>query len=266
MLIDWFTVGAQALNFLVLAWLLKRFLYKPILDAIDTREKRIAAELADADARKAEAGKERDDFQHKNEAFDQERAALLGKATEEANAERQRLIDEARKAADLLSAKRREALRTEARSMVEGVSQRAREEVFAIGRKVLADLAGTSLEARMGEVFTHQLQDMDGKSKAELAEALKASADPALVRTAYELPEQQQTAIKAALRESISTDLEVRFETAPDLICGIEISANGHKVAWSVSDTLRSLEKCVDEILKLKVQDEPDTKVEPKAK
>ena len=42
MLIDWFTVGAQALNFLILVWLMKRFLYKPILHAIDAREKRIA--------------------------------------------------------------------------------------------------------------------------------------------------------------------------------------------------------------------------------
>ena len=50
MLIDWFTVGAQALNFLILVWLMKRFLYKPILDAIDAREDRVAAELADADA------------------------------------------------------------------------------------------------------------------------------------------------------------------------------------------------------------------------
>ena len=55
MLIDWFTVGAQIVNFLILVWLLKRFLYKPILDAIDAREKRIAAELADADTKKAEA-------------------------------------------------------------------------------------------------------------------------------------------------------------------------------------------------------------------
>jgi F-type H+-transporting ATPase subunit b len=37
MLIDWFTVGAQVLNFLILVWLLKRFLYGPILDAIDAR-------------------------------------------------------------------------------------------------------------------------------------------------------------------------------------------------------------------------------------
>lgn len=252
MLIDWFTVGAQALNFLVLAWLLKRFLYRPILDAIDAREKRIAAELADADARKAEAARERDEFRHRNNAFDRQRAALFGKAIEEANAERQRLIDEARKAADLLDARRRDAIRSEARSLNENVSARAREEVFAVARKVLADLADTSLEARMGEVLARQLREMDGKSKTEFVEAFKASAEPALVRTAFDLPEPQQSAIKGALRQSVSTDLAVRFETASDLICGIELSANGRKVAWSVSDTLRSLEKCVDEILKVK--------------
>ncbi len=53
MLIDWFTVGAQALNFVILVWLMKRFLYKPILDAIDAREKRIATELADAGRKKS---------------------------------------------------------------------------------------------------------------------------------------------------------------------------------------------------------------------
>ncbi|MEO5958542.1 MAG: F0F1 ATP synthase subunit B, partial [Opitutaceae bacterium] len=71
MLIDWFTVGAQVLNFLILVWLMKRFLYKPILNAIDAREKKISAELADAESKRAEAMKDRDEFQQKNEEFDQ---------------------------------------------------------------------------------------------------------------------------------------------------------------------------------------------------
>ena len=100
MLIDWFTVAAQVINFLILVWLLKRFLYRPILDAIDAREKGVAAELADADAKRTEARKERDEFQHKNAAFEQQRATLLSQTTEEAKAERQRLLDEARQAAD----------------------------------------------------------------------------------------------------------------------------------------------------------------------
>ena len=156
--IDWFTVVAQAINFLILVWLLKRFLYKPILHAIDEREKGIAAQLAEAEAKKAEAQKERDDFQHKNEAFDQERAALLKKATDEAKAERQRLLDEARKDADSLRAKRQEALRNEQRNLSQEIIRWTQKEVFAIARKTLADLATTSLEERMGEVFVQRLR------------------------------------------------------------------------------------------------------------
>ncbi len=115
---------AQALNFLILVGLLKRFLYKPILNAVDAREKLVATELSDARAKMTEAQKERDDFQHKNEVFDQQRAALFSKATDEAKAERQRLLDEARKAADALSAKRQEALRSDFDSLDQAIRRR----------------------------------------------------------------------------------------------------------------------------------------------
>jgi F-type H+-transporting ATPase subunit b len=261
MLIDWFTVGAQALNFLILVWLMKRFLYTPILNAIDAREKRIAKELADADAKKVEAQKERDEFQHKNEEFDQQRAALLSKATDEAKAERQRLLDEARKAADALSAKRQETLRNDAQNLNQAISRRTQQEVFAIARKALADLATTSLEERMGEVFTRRLRTMDGNAKAGLAKALKTASDPALVRSAFDLPAEQRAAIQNALNETFSAEIHVRFETAPDLVSGIELTTNGQKVAWSIADYLASLEKGVGELLKEK--DKPEAKAEP---
>ncbi|MBB1078263.1 F0F1 ATP synthase subunit B, partial [Rhodoferax sp. 4810] len=111
MLIDWFTVGAQTLNFLILVWLMKRFLYRPILHAIDEREKRIAAELASADRKKDEAQQKSDEFKYKNEELDRQRAALLCKATDEAKAEGQRLLNEARMTADTLRAEMMESLR-----------------------------------------------------------------------------------------------------------------------------------------------------------
>ena len=264
MLIDWFTVGAQAINFIILVWLLKRFLYKPILDAVDAREKRVATELADADAKKAEAKKERDEFQHKNEEFDQQRAALLSKATEEAKAERQRLLGEARQAAEALSAKRQETLRSDAHNLSEAISRRTRQEVFAIARKALTDLATTSLEERLAEVFTRRLREMDGKAKAGLAEALKSASDPAVVRSAFDLPAEQRTAIQNALNETFSAKIRVRFEAAPDLVSGIELTTNGQKVAWSIADYLASLEKGVEELLKEKDKPEAKPEVEPK--
>lgn len=272
MLIDWFTVSAQVVNFLILVWLLKRFLYKPILHAVDAREKRIAKELADADTKKTEAEKEREKFQKKNEAFDQQRDELLSKAKDEAKAERQRLLDEARQAADALRAKRQDALKREQQSLNDEITRRTREEVLAIARKTLTDLAGTSLEERMSEVFTRRLRELNNEAKEGLAKALKTSSDPVLVRSAFELPSEQRAAIQHALNETFSAEIQVRFETAPDVISGIELTANGRKVAWSIADYLASLEKSVGELLKeqsnpqAQPEAKPEAKAEPKPK
>jgi F-type H+-transporting ATPase subunit b len=250
MLIDWFTVVAQIINFLILVWLLKRFLYKPILNAIDAREKKIAKELADADAKKAEALKEREEFQHKNEELDQQRAAMLDKATEDADKERSRLLDEARQAADALGAKRQESLRRDANNLNQVISRRAGQEVFAIARKALTDLATTGLEERLADVFTRRLREMDEQAKKTFGESLKNLSSPALVRSAFDLPAEQRTAIQQALNETFSTEIQLRFETAPELISGIELSTNGQKLAWSIADYLVSMEKGVEELLK----------------
>jgi F-type H+-transporting ATPase subunit b len=265
MLIDWFTVGAQALNFLILVWLLKHFLYKPILNAIDAREKLIAKELADADAKKTEAQKERDEFQKKNLEFDQQRAALLTKATDDAKAERERLLDEARKAADALSAKRQEALRNDAQNLSQAISRLTQKEVFAITRKALGDLATVSLEERMGEVFDRRLRELNGHAKTVLGDALKKNSEPALVRSTFELPTTQRAAIQNTLNETFSAEIHLRFETAPDLVSGIELTTNGQKIGWSISDYLASLEKSVGELLKEKDKPAPKPEVTLKA-
>ena len=249
MLIDWFTVVAQALNFLVLVWLMKRFLYRPILDAIDAREARIAGELADADAKKAEAQAKRDAFEHKNEVFDQQCAALFNQAAEKARVERRRLMDEARAEAAELNARRREALRREADNLNETLRRRTGHEVFAIARKVLSDLAATSLEERIVEVFIRRVRAMDGNAKSTLAAALAAASEPAVVRSAFELPDPQRAAVEHALRETSSADVPIRFETEPDLVSGIELRANGQGVDWSIAGYLASLEREMSELL-----------------
>ncbi|NLX99005.1 MAG: hypothetical protein GXY83_22905 [Rhodopirellula sp.] len=160
--IDWFTVAAQVVNFLILVWLLKRFLYKPIL--------------------------------------------------------------------------------------------------HAIARKTLTDLAGTSLEERMSDVFAGRLRELDREAREDLANALKTRSEPVLVRSAFELPPEQRAAINDALGETFSADIQVRFETAPDVISGVELIASGRKVAWSIADYLASLEESVGELLK--EQSSPAVKAE----
>jgi len=261
MLFDWFTVGAQTLNFLVLVWLMKRFLYKPILYAIDAREKRIALALADAALKQAAAQKEREEFHQKNADFDRQRNELLRQAKDEAKAERQRLLDEARQVADTLRAKKQDALTSELQTLHQDIARRSREEVFAIAQKVLTDLAGTTLEQRMGDVFTQRLRELDDAARAGLAEALKTSSNTVHVRSAFELPPTQRDDIQQALNASLSSDIKIRFDTTPDLISGIELSANGWKVAWNIADFLASLEQRIGELIKEK----PEPQVHPTA-
>jgi F-type H+-transporting ATPase subunit b len=265
MLIDWFTVGAQIVNFLILVWLLKHFLYKPILDAIDAREKRIAAELADADAKKADAEKERTDFEDKNKAFDQQRIALLGKATDEAKAERERLTDEAKKDGESLRANQADALRGDQVRLSSEIILLAEKEVFAIARKSLADLATVSLEERIAEVFTRRLRELDPKAKELLGAALRNSPQPALVRSAFDLPADQRAAIQNALNETFSAVVRINFEDSQDAICGIELTANGQKVAWSIASYLKGLSMKVSDLVDaqafptIKATPKPDT-------
>jgi F-type H+-transporting ATPase subunit b len=247
--INWFTVVAQAINFLILVWLLKRFLYKPILHAIDAREKGIAAQLAEAEAKKAEAHKERDVFQQKNEAFDQERATLLQRTRDEAGAERQRLLDAAERDADALRAKRQEALREEQQNLSQEINRWARTEVFAITRKTLTDLAGATLEERMTDVFVGRVRALNGPAKERLATCLKTSQLPVAVRSAFALPVEQHAAIQKALNEAFSADIHIQFEVVPELVSGIEVASNGQKVGWSIADYLSALEKSAGELL-----------------
>jgi F-type H+-transporting ATPase subunit b len=262
MLIDWFTVGAQIVNFLILVWLLQHFLYKPVLNAIDTREKRIAAELADADTKKAEARKERTNYEDKNKAFDQQRSTLLAKATDEAKAERERLIDLAKKDTESLRANQADALHEDQIRLGSEITLLAEKEVFAIARKALSDLATVTLEERIGEVFTRHLRELDAKAKELLGNALKDSSQPVLIRSAFDLPATQKAAIQNALNETFSAVVPIKFEDSQDAICGIELTANGQKVAWSISSYLTELSKKVSGLAE--AQSTPAIKTTPK--
>lgn len=252
MLIDWFTVAAQVLNFVVLVWLMKRFLYQPILRAIAAREQLIAAQLADAAEQKAEAQRERVEFEDKNQAFEAQRATLLSEAVAQVQVERLRLLDSARQAAEAMSAKRQEALRNDANKLNQALAQRVQAEVFAIARKALADLADSSLEERLVAAFIEQLLGLEASARQRLAEAIALGTEPVLLRSVFELPGAQRRLLQEALNKCFDGEIALRFERKAELLGGIELSCNGQRLAWSISDYLQALEQGVDELLQAK--------------
>lgn len=242
MLIDWFTVVAQIANFLILVWLLKRFLYQPILQAIDAREKRIATQIADAQQTATAAQQQQAEYQRKNVEFDQQRAALFAEANATAQAERQTLLTAARTEADALRDKFQQSLQHEQQVLQQEILQRTQQQVFELTRKTLSDLADASLEQQIIAVFIRRLGELTDTERAQLQ-----TGEP-IVRSAFALTSAQQTDIIAALQKlavDVNLFAQPTFITDPNCISGIELTVEGYKLAWSVASYLSDLEKSV---------------------
>jgi F-type H+-transporting ATPase subunit b len=251
MLIDWFTVIAQAINFLFLVWLLKRYLYKPILDAIDARERNIAEAIAEAAEAKQAAEMQRDMFERKNQQLNDDRDLLVLKMKEDINVQREQLLVDAHQSAEAISKKNTESMQLARKTLEEVIARQTQEQVFAIARKTLRDLADTSLEERIIQAFSRQLQNMHGSTKKNLSDALTKSSESVLVRSAFELQADQQDRIRQSVKEMSAADIPVRFEVAPNAIAGIELTSNGRRIAWSIDEYLISLQKSFSEVTNL---------------
>jgi F-type H+-transporting ATPase subunit b len=257
MLVDWFTVAAQAVNFIVLMALMKRFLYRPILGALDARERRITAELADARAAAAAARAEREAYEARRAALEAEREALLHAATAEAARERARLLHAAQLEVTSFRAAREAAVARELSERRTALAQRTRDEVFALARRVLADLAGATLEGQLVEAFAAHLAALPAAERAALAAVLGCEGAPAPVvaevRTAFPLEPIQAERVRAALAPLLPAGAAVRFSHEPGLLSGLECTVAGHRIAWSVADYLAELERAVDAALAAEV-------------
>jgi F-type H+-transporting ATPase subunit b len=245
MQINWFTVIAQILNFLVLVWLMKRYLYKPILNAIDDREKKIAGQLADAKTKKDEAKAGQDEFNKKNEVFDQQKKDMMDKATAEAGAQSQKLLEEAKNNAKTLQDKLEKAAKDQQADLNHQMEQKTEQDVFAITKKVLADLGDVNFEEQSVNVFIKRISNIKEDEKDLFKKALHSGSGPIQVQSAFDLPEKQQTEIKSVVTKMLGTKPSFEFKTSPALLGGIELTTNGYKLAWSIAAYVNSFEKSI---------------------
>ena len=249
MLIDWFTVSAQIVNFLILVWLLRRFLYRPILDAIDAREQRVAAALTKAEVNKEEAERERDVFHQRNEEFVRQRAALLREAIQEVGTEKDNLYAAARREAEEFRTRQQEAMIDDCNTLKEEILRRTREEVFAIARKTLADLADANLEQAMVDTFLRRCRTMDTEERSNLQSVLQSPVGPVCIRSTFPLADHQRQEIEREIAVNFNYAGRFCYECEPDLVSGIAVIMDGHQVAWNITDYLLALEQGITDLL-----------------
>jgi len=163
--VDFFKLGFQIVNFLILLWLLRRFAYKPVLGMIDERRRRITKGLEDAEA----AERDRQLAQAEREAAvaeaRQEAQAMIARAGKIAEDSRAEIMAGARAEADKLIARAREEINGEKeKAMAELRAQVAELALSAAGKLVSSEMSGAT-QRRLVDEFLAEVQPANGKSR-----------------------------------------------------------------------------------------------------
>lgn len=252
MLIDWFTVGAQIVNFLILVAALKFLLYDRITRVMAARQEQITARMSEAEESRLAA---------------LEAAASARRLEDELRGRRHDLLDEARRAADerrreLVEHARREISEQRERwwrsfeddrdRLLRDLTTRVGEEVVEVTERALSDLVGAELEEAAVEAFLHHLDELPPQERDALAASLDGArnGEPrrVVVHTSFDLPAGLRHRVVRSL-DLPTDDVEIDFVRDPRLICGIEIRSHGRSVGWNVAAYLDALRHDLLEIL-----------------
>ena len=207
MSIDWITVGAQIVNFLVLIWLLKRFLYRPILDGVDAREKEIADRMAEAAMIRKAAEVAAADHNAEISALRASRTETLDEARAAARAERDALLSEIHERLATEQADREAQRAEEAQKYTADLHRSGAEALLSLTRKALSDLADETLEQR---IIDHTVARL-GTVADELRNAAGDSRE-AVVLTRDPLPARASARLTKKIA-SVLPGFTVRFDT-----------------------------------------------------
>lgn len=244
MLIDWFTVAAQTVNFLLLIWLLKRFLYGPIIRAMERREARIENRLQEARQEQETAKEEAAEYQRLNRELEEGRTESLRQASEEAAKHRQQLIDQGRAEAAALAEAWKAAVCRDRQLFMAELKKRIGSEVLQITRKSLNDLTGGDLTALLVERFGVRFASLEDEQQ-EICRSV-AEKSGAVVRSSGILDDAMRHTLETELRRVLGQELEISYHTEEEMPLGIELILGGLKLSWGVDSYFAELERQID--------------------
>lgn len=246
MQIDLFTFVAQIVNFIILMVLLRAFLYKPVLNAMDERERKIAERLEEAEEKREQAEEEAQHYQEQRQQIDEERRRILGEAQEEAKEQREQMLNTARDEVEEEKSSWYAALERQKEEFLQNLRERASQQVVNITRRLLSDLADAQLERQIVRTFTGRLSRADEKDHIETA---LAEAEELTISSAFTLSDEMRDEIETALHEQLDRAIDLNYQQDEGLIAGIRLHNPKYELSWSIDDYLYTLEESIRETL-----------------
>ncbi|WP_166265378.1 F0F1 ATP synthase subunit B [Marinobacter caseinilyticus] len=240
---DWVTVIAQVANFLVLVWLLKRFLYKPILNGIDAREAEIADRMSEAERAKTKAAAAEAEFVARKQRLQVEDAAIVDAVHKEAQRQRDTLLAEARQKLELEQRDWRAHLEREQQKFTAELYRAGADTLYQLVRKALHDLADESLEERIVLHVTVQL-----KSMASELLAAAGNSETAVAITHTALPDGARATLTREL-QALLPDVPLRFVKDEHQAPGLILRIGSAQLAWTVDSYTEEMADLLSERL-----------------
>lgn len=241
--VDWLTVAAQVINFLILIALLWRFLYRPIITTMEARQQHIENQMLEARQLKTQAEDLIATYQEQLDILERERQTRLKKAIEEVESEQLALLEKARLEVEQKRLEWQRDLAKEQVALLHELKTLLAEQLVELGRKAFRDLAGRSLENCVVESFIEKLADLSEERRRQMYESNEWK-----VMTAFPLDSTYRVRIETALNQ-IKSGVSIHFEQRKDLICGIALEIDGRIWHWNLGAYLDELERLLSTVL-----------------
>lgn len=238
MQIDGTTFVLEVINFLALVWILKRFLYRPVLDVLARRRAEVERTLAEGRTGMEQAEAKRLQFEARLADWDKEKAALRATQDQELAAEREHRLQALQQELAI------ERARQEAQALHRQAElQRALEEqaVAQAGRfvaRLLERLADPVLEARLVDLLLDDLAQLPAESLAGLRTAAHEANAQGKVFSAYPLGETQRQRLTQALAAQLEQPLPLVFAEDARLVAGLRLAIGPWQLRANLADEL----------------------------
>lgn len=237
--LSWTTFSLEILNFLVLLWILKRFLYKPVLDVIARRRAEIDKQLKDAKALQDSAEKMQSQYESRLKDWQHERQQARDTLHSELEEERLRRlasldkeIAQATQRAQVASARRQ--ANDERKLEATALQYAAR---FAT--RLLEDASGPDTQQRLVKLLVANLAELPAESVAAIQRQFGEIANTATVTSAYPIDETARQQLEPALKKIISPATDIEYTQDDSLLAGLRIAVGAWELGINIQDELR---------------------------
>lgn len=232
------TFVLELLNFLVLVWILKRFLYRPVLEVIAKRRAEIDKTMADAKRIESEAKAMQERYEQRNTEWETERAKARQVLNQEIDEERSRHLEELRKS---LASEREKSLAAERQRLTDleaQCEQKALRLASRFASRLLSEAATKELQTKLVDEFLEELELMTPERIAHLLGNPELPPDSIRIESAYPLDQSSSDGLSRKLLELTGLDVPVRFQDDPSLMAGIRVSIGACILGLNLQDEL----------------------------